>query len=110
LEHIPQPLITTIRTCLQPDPAQRYGAAIYIANSIADIEDELLDWQYAELGNCNRVWSKNDDGKPGYELIVSPSGSSIALKTLANGNKQKINKYCLQSIKRADIKAFLREF
>ncbi len=105
-EHLPQALISTMKKCLEPEPSQRYDAVIHIINNLADIQDEILDWQYSE-GDQGRVWEKTEDQRT-VRLQVNADGSSVATKQTASGNLQNIRNYCLQSINRAKIKEFLR--
>lgn len=106
-EHIPQRLITTIRTCLAREPMDRFSSASEIVNSFADIEGELLDWRI-EVQPDYREWRKINGDRITL-LRVSKDGSSHATKQSGEGQARKIQKYCKPKIIRADIKHFLKE-
>ena len=42
--HIPKKLQSTINKCLKPNPGDRYGAAVEVVNSLADIDGSILHW------------------------------------------------------------------
>lgn len=107
-EHIPQALINAIHKCLASDLKIRYSSAIDIVNDLASIDGELLDWIF-ELTPIAKVWTKNVDGRK-IELSVENNGNSVAKKTSAGGNTQRIKKFCAPHLNRAGIKAFLRSF
>ena len=106
-EHIPNRLITTIRTCLSTDPQDRYKSASEIVNSFADIEGKLLDWRLCVQGG-DREWIKTTDDRT-LRLRVNADGTSTATKQIGDGQVRRVNEYCQQAISRADIKGFLRE-
>jgi len=106
-EHIPQALINTVKKCLSVDLNQRYSAAVDVVNDLSDIDGALLDWNLLSTG-AERKWCKQLPDGRSYELIVNTDGSSIAMKTSANNNTQRVIAYCKPSINRADIKRFLR--
>lgn len=106
-EHIPQRLITTIRTCLAREPRDRFSSASEIVNSFADVEGGLLDWRI-DVQPDYREWRKVD-GDRVTRLRVNEDGSSCASKQTDGGGERKIREYCKPSISRADIKRFLKE-
>lgn len=106
-EHIPQRLITTIRTCLSREPQHRFTSASEIVNSFADIEGELLDWRL-DVQATYREWRKVK-GERVLRLRVHEDGSSEATRQISGGQERRIRDYCQASISRADIKRFLRE-
>jgi len=108
-EHIPQALINTIKKCLAVDLENRYSSAIDVVNDLAGIDGELLDWQLFPNDESLKWSKKLADGRS-YELIVNADGSSMAKKTSANGNTQRITAYCKPQLNRADIKRFLRRY
>lgn len=106
-EHIPNRLITTIRTCLSRVPQDRFHSASEIVNSFADIEGELLDWKLSAQGG-GREWAKIT-GDRTLRLRVDGDGASEATRQIGGGQVRRIREYCQQAISRADIKRFLRE-
>lgn len=107
LEHIPQSLITLIIKALKPAPNERYASAIDMINALADIDDKLLDWKYSTNAAGERNWTKDSDSRR-ISLNIDNENVSNAYKTTNSGNRQRIRAYCLDSINRATVKAFLR--
>lgn len=105
-EHIPQRLITTIRTCLAREPQDRFSSASEIVNSFADVEGELLDWRL-EIHAGYREWRKVA-GDRTIRFRVNDDRSSHATKQSGGGQERRVRDYCRANISRADIKRFLR--
>lgn len=108
-EHIPQPLINAIKKCLEVDRNNRYVSAIDVVNDLAGIDGELLDWRLSTQEG-GRKWTKQAPDGRQFELTIRPDGSSLARKTSAAGNTQKITEYCKPQATRSDIKRFLRRY
>lgn len=105
-EHIPQRLRRLIKKCMEPNPDNRFRAAIEVANELAQIDDKL-DWQFSTDGSA-RKWAKQNEGRT-YQLTVDQSGAAVAEKTLESGRCMKIPDYCKASITAAEIRRFLGE-
>lgn len=106
-EHVPDRLRRAIRKCLEPNPADRFQAAIEAANELAQI-DERLDWQFSKEDG-KRVWTKTDNERQ-YNLTVDANGASVAEKImLGSGRRTRIAPYCSDSITSRDIRKFLGE-
>jgi len=108
-EHIPQALINTINRCLATDLAHRYDSAIDIVNDLSDIDGELLDWALSYEG-LKRKWHKTHADGRVFELTVDENGASVARKTSAAGNTQRVTEYCKSQLGRAETKRFLRKY
>lgn len=108
LEHIPAKLIKVVKKCLEPDPANRYPAAIDVANALADIDGNVLDWQYSVNGQ-DKTWAKSCDGRE-CTLVVSADGSSVATKQTSSVNTTRIKKFCAPALTAREIKSFLGEY
>lgn len=102
LEHIPSTLRTVIRTCLQVDPDDRYGSAIDVANAMASISGNCLDWCYAPNGGT-KVWTKNKNGTT-MNLTVNPDGSSVCFKSVGGGAARKVNAASKANIADTELK------
>lgn len=102
LPHIPGTLRTVIRTCLQVDPKDRYGSAIDVANAMASIDGECLDWCYAPQV-ATKSWTKNKNGTK-YELTVNPDGSSVCAKSVNGAQARRVNDACKAKITDAELK------
>ncbi len=90
--HIPSTLRNVIKKCLAVDPAERYQSAVDVANGMAGIEGNCLDWQLlAQSGK--KVWTKNDNGTE-YELTVDLDGSSACYKSLNGGPRRRVRDAC----------------
>ncbi|AXY40863.1 serine/threonine-protein kinase [Halomonas sp. JS92-SW72] len=107
-EHIPNRLITTIRTCLSRNPQERFHSASEIVNSFADIEGGFLDWRLSGQAG-DREWTKKT-GDRRLRLRVNADGTSEATRQIGDGQAKRVREYCQQALSRADIKRFLREY
>lgn len=106
-EHIPQRLRRLIKKCLEPNPKDRFLAAIEVANELAQI-DNRFDWQYS-VKNGTRVWVCQDNERS-FQLSVAQDDTSVAeKKMILSGRTTKIKEYCKSDIKSSDIKRFLDE-
>lgn len=106
-EHTPQSLINVVKKSLNIAPDDRYHSVIHMINAMADVDNELLDWQYIEENNGTRRWEKISENRS-VHLAVTSNDVSTAQKTGNSGKKQNIRDFCVESINRSQIKAFLR--
>lgn len=104
-EHIPSKLINTIKKCISFTPEDRFLSALDVINNMADIDDNLLDWEYS-IDNQIRKWKKNDKKGNIYELSVDSAGLSTATKTTPT-RTTRVREYCLPNISGKQIKKFL---
>ena len=104
-EHIPERLRRVIRKCLEPNPSERYQAAIEAANELALVEDRL-DWQFSLQGS-NRVWVRKDDEEREFKLVVDGHGNATAEKVTSNGRRTRISAFCKNDITSQEIRRFL---
>lgn len=104
-EHIPSKVINTIKKCVSFAPKDRFLSALDVINNMADIDDNLLDWEYS-IDNQIRKWKKNDKKGNIYELSVDSTGSSTATKTTPS-RTTRVREYCLPNISGRQIKTFL---
>lgn len=107
-EHIPEKLRKVIRKCLSPNIADRYDTTICVANALADIDGNILDWQYT-VTDTERIWSKQSEDKQ-YKLTLRKDGTSEATKFLSSGSTYKIKEFCKPAASLKDIKAFLEGY
>lgn len=105
LEHIPERLRKVIKKCLEPRPEDRFNTTIEVANALADIDGNILDWQYFETSH-DRSWKKQSNGNE-YILTLDSDGSTVATKSTASGHKRRINDSCKETASVKDIRAFL---
>lgn len=105
-EHIPERLRRLIKKCIEPNPADRFQAAIEVSNELAQIDDKL-DWQFSNDGT-RRIWLRKVDDKE-YQLTVEQDGSSFADKKIGSGRRMRIASYCKADINPREIRKFLGE-
>lgn len=107
--HIPKKIKMVIKKCLQFEPSKRYSSAIDIANDLAGIDGNILDWDYSSDGKCE-YWKKIDSMNRAFELTVSlDSRESKAIKII-NGNTTNITSYNSKSITDQKILDFLEKY
>jgi len=104
--HIPRRLINVVKKCLNPDPDERYTAAIHIVNDLAVIDGNTLDWQYSHTDEGICKWSKVSDDRE-YELIINVDGTSAAKKIFDTGREQRIRDCCQDKMTDRDVRRFL---
>lgn len=107
LEHIPSRLKSIVERCLKADRAERYQSALEVANELAQIDDNTLDWVY-ENNNGVRRWHKVTPTHE-YLLEVDGTGTSVAQKKTAAGKWTRMKESC-GGLTTAAIKKFLRKF
>lgn len=105
VEHIPEKLKKVVKKCLEPNPADRFKGAIDVANALAGIDGNMLDWQYSS-DTGDRSWTKQSGGRE-YVLVVRSDGSSTASKQINSGTPSRIRDYCADSVSSRDIRKFL---
>lgn len=105
-EHIPERLRRLVRKCLEPNPVDRFQAALEVCNQLAQVEDRL-DWKF-EWQGTTRVWARSDQ-KRSFRIEVDQSGRSKAEKTSENGRTSRIAAYCKDRITSQEIRRFLGE-
>lgn len=103
-EHIPLRLRKLIKSCIEPDIANRPIAVINVTNELAQVDDRL-DWQYT-ASDDTRGWACTRENGMEYHLVVNFDGSSLARKG-RNGKFSKITSHTKTAIKTSEIKDFL---
>ena len=106
-EHIPLRIRKVIKKCLEPNPSERFRAAIEVANELAQI-DECLDWQYEVLPQ-SRSWT-HDDSEKQIKLIIDEHGKASATKTnLTSSRSSRIRAFCKDNLSPSELKAFFKD-
>ena len=103
--HVPTKLRTIVQKCLNVEPGKRYRSALDVANALAGVDGQILDWRLVEAGG-KRTWSKNEKGTS-WELVVSAGGSSECRKTVGAGISRRVTGGCMPSISMKEITKFL---
>jgi len=106
LPHIPDKLRKVINKCMHVDKTKRFQSALDVINAIADIDSNLLDWEYTIGSDDIKRWKKTDKKGNLYVLEVSVDGKSTAMKTTSN-TSQRVTDYCIKNISNDDIVSFL---
>jgi eukaryotic-like serine/threonine-protein kinase len=107
--HIPSKLQNVIKKCLQTDPADRYQSAIDVANALATVDGEALDWCLNEMPD-RRIWEKTTNQGIQYLFTVYGSGSCQFQKTAPGGQPRRVQEGCLTAISEAQIRALLGKY
>lgn len=107
LEHIPSRLKSIVEKCLKVDRALRYQSALDVANELAQIDDNTLDWVYENVDGMRR-WRKVTLTHE-YLMEIDSEGTSVAQKKTTTGKWSRIKDSC-GGLTTAAIKRFLREF
>jgi eukaryotic-like serine/threonine-protein kinase len=94
--HIPRKLRGVIRKCLQVDPGSRYESAIDVANALAGIEGDTLDWRLVENAGT-KTWTKSEQGTE-FRFVIHPDGSSLLYKARNGGSCRRVSDGCRSSI------------
>lgn len=106
LPQTPEKLRKIVNKCMHVDSTKRFQSALDVINAIADIDSNLLDWQYEISSDNKKRWIKTDKKGNLYELDVDIDGKSTAMKTTPNSS-QRVTDYCKVDITDEDIVSFL---
>ncbi len=107
LPHVPEALRKVINRCLAPAPADRFQSAIDVANALAPIDGEYLDWKY-EVSDDQRIWTKNIKGTR-IVFKVYKDDSTECLKAIGEGLPRKVGDGCQKQMTDRQIRTFLRD-
>lgn len=107
-EHIPTRLRRVIQKCLATDPDDRYSTAVDVANALAEIDGETLDWRYVPAAD-KRTWKKNENGTE-YELIVNPDGSCELYKCVNGGRRRRERDGCRDAVTERQLRTLLGQY
>jgi hypothetical protein len=91
-----------IKRCLDTDPAKRYSSAVEVANAMAEIEGNCLDWQLTAHADKN-VWTKNEKGTE-YEFTVHKDGHSDCYKSVDGGLRRRVAAACKPGMTDRDLR------
>jgi len=105
--HIPNKLRTTIKRCLKADPTRRFQSAIEVANSLAQVEGETLDWNFSEAAGT-LTWKKNKGGTA-LTVTVEADGRSTCMKQVDNGEPRRVNAMCKPAVTLQELARFFGE-
>jgi serine/threonine protein kinase len=103
--HIPNRMRTVIKKCLHTDPNDRYSSALEVANALAPIEGDTLDWRHSKPAGCNR-WEKNVEGTL-YEFELADAGGTTCYKTKGAGQRRRVGEGCAATMTERQVRTFL---
>jgi len=106
--HIPSTLRNVIKKCLEVDPADRYQSAVDVANAMAGIEGNCLDWRPVPHPD-KKVWTKNEDGTE-YELTVNEDGTSTCYKAVNGGQRRRVGDACKRNISDRELRKLFQDY
>jgi eukaryotic-like serine/threonine-protein kinase len=106
--HIPSKLQKTINKCLKPNPGDRFGAAIQVANDLASIDGPILYWEFKPTKD-EWVWQRSLDGITKTLSVCSQERWSKAYRQSGNSHPRRISAYCKGNITDAEIIGFLEQ-
>lgn len=106
--HIPAKLRNVIRKCLSTDPNDRYGSALEVANALAAIGGNELDWRLQISGDV-RCWTKLDGGVT-YELTVRGTGTSEFYRVPDSGSRRRIKEGCKDGMSEREVSRILGSY
>ena len=85
--------------------SRRFQSAIDVANTLALIEGNTLDWRLVSDPD-KRSWKKNENNTL-YEFTVDNNGRCECYKTVGAGQRRRVSEGCKESISEAQIQQFL---
>jgi serine/threonine protein kinase len=102
---IPARVRNVIKRCLRAQPADRYGAAMEVANDLAQVDGPILDWRMSEAAGA-RTWTKSAGG---YEITLKlePGGKSECFKCNSEGKSRKVTAMTRPRLDDKDVAKFL---
>jgi eukaryotic-like serine/threonine-protein kinase len=106
--HIPSTLRNVIRKCLHTNPQDRYQSALEVANALAGIDGNCLDWRLESFPD-KKVWTKNENGT-NYELTVDSHGTSTCYKSVNGSPKRRVGAARKTNISERDARKLFGDY
>ena len=106
--HVPSTLRNVIKKCLETNPDDRYQSALDVANAMAGIDGECLDWRLA-VHPDKKVWTKAND-EIQYELTVNADGTSTCYKSVNGGKARRVGDACKEKITDKDLRKIFTDY
>lgn len=78
-----------------------------VANGLAAIDGNELDWQFSVNKDGTRSWHKSVDEKE-LSIVLDSTGSATATKKTPK-TTARIKDYCIKGITEKQLRAFLKE-
>lgn len=106
--NVPLKLRTVIKKCLHVDPVDRYQSALEVANAMADIKGNHLDWRLTSGGD-QKVWTKSID-RYLYKLNVNEHGTTTLYKSVDGGDFRKVKSACIKNATEAKLRKIFGDY
>ena len=106
--HIPATLRNVIKKCLDVDPTKRYWSAIDVANAMAGVEGNCLDWRPVTHPD-KKVWTKRENGTE-YELTLNPDATTTCYKSVSGGQRRRVGDACRTNVSDKDLRKFFTDY
>ena len=103
--HVPERMRSVVRRCLEVDPNDRFASALGVANALAPIDGDTLDWRYSKPPGCQR-WEKNVEGTL-HEFELSDAGGTTCFKTKGGGQRRRVGEGCTAGMTDRQVRTFL---
>lgn len=103
--HIPIRLKRIIRKCIEPDISDRYSSALEVANELAKIDGNCLDWQFS-AEYATRVWTKTE-GEKHQVLTIDADSNSVLTKRIGEGTTRRVGNACQTNLSEHQIHRLL---
>ncbi len=106
--HVPSTLRNVIKKCLETKREDRYQSALDVANAMAGIDGQCLDWRLATHPD-RKVWTKaSSEAK--YELTVNADGTSTCYKSVNGGKARRVGDACRDNVSDRDLRKIFTDY
>lgn len=106
--NVPSTLRTVVTTCLKTNPEDRYQSALDVANALATIDGECLDWRLTDHPD-RRVWTKVCD-EAQYELTVNTEGTATCYKSVNGSKPRRVGDACKDKITEKELRSIFTSY
>ncbi|WP_010660242.1 serine/threonine-protein kinase [Brucella anthropi] len=106
--NVPSKLRNVIKTCLEVRSDNRYQSALDVANAMADIDGETLDWRLS-VHPDRKTWTKIVD-ETQYELSLHGDGTTTCYKSVNGSKPRRIGEACRDKISDSDLRKIFKAY
>lgn len=103
--HVPAKLKNVVKRCLKIASGDRYQSAIEVANALATVEGETLDWRLTVAGGV-KTWTKDKSGTV-ITLALAADGSAQCHKRVGAGDPRRVREMCKPAATMQEVSSFL---
>lgn len=106
--HIPEALRRAVKKAMSPNPDDRHGTCLDLANDLAKI-DTTLDWRLSETAGTMEWKNEGDTREPRVRLNTDAHGKWAVESTKRRGRgRQRVPRHCAQSLTETQALAAVR--